>query len=81
MEQLKRECKAMIGFLKSLEKEEKEMCLQNQILVREALTNGYSIESVLKPQTKQVVTKKRKSPPSGKRDDSADIDGYWVTES
>lgn len=72
VKQLKRESKAMIGFLKKLEKEEKELCLQNLILAREALTSGYSIESVLKSQPKQGISKKRKSLGSNKRDDSAD---------
>jgi hypothetical protein len=75
VEQLKRESKAMIAFLKKLEKEEKELCLQNQILAREALTNGYSIESVLMLQPKQEITKKRKSPLSEKQDNDPAIDG------
>lgn len=70
VEQLQRESKAMIHLLKKLEKEEKELCLQNQILAREALTNGYTIESVLKSQPKQVLPKKRKSSTLKKRDDT-----------
>ena len=70
VEQLQRESKAMIHLLKKLEKEEKELSLQNQILAREALTNGYTIESVLKSQPKQVLPKKRKSSTLKKRDDT-----------
>ena len=70
VEQLQRESKAMIHLLKKLEKEEKELYVQNQILAREALTNGYTIESVLKSQPKQVLPKKRKSSTLKKRDDT-----------
>lgn len=70
VEQLQRESKAMIHLLKKLEKEEKELYVQNQILAREALTNGYTIESVLKSQPKQVLPKKRKSSTLKKRDDA-----------
>ena len=41
-EKLQKETKAMIALLKVLEKEEHELILQNQILAREALLNGYS---------------------------------------
>ena len=70
VEQLQRESKAMIHLLKKLEKEEKELYVQNQILAREALTNGYTIESVLKSQPKQVLPKKGKSSTLKKRDDT-----------
>jgi replication-associated recombination protein RarA len=39
---LKKESRAMILLLKQLEKEEIELILQNEILAREALLNGYS---------------------------------------
>jgi hypothetical protein len=60
VEQLKRECEAMLASVKQLQQEESELILQNQILAREALTNGYWVESVIKSQPKQGLTKKRK---------------------
>jgi hypothetical protein len=41
---LKRESRAMILLLKQLEKEENELILQNEILAREALLNGFTPE-------------------------------------
>jgi hypothetical protein len=67
VDQLKRESKAMIALLVTLEKEENELYLQNQILAREALTNGYSIELALSSQqAKQVPSKGRRSSHSNK---------------
>lgn len=55
VERLKKESKAMIALLKQLEKEEGELMLQNRILAREALLNGYSPDLLEAP-----VTKRRK---------------------
>lgn len=57
VERLRKESKAMIALLKRLEKEENDLELQNQILAREALLNGYSPDMI-----EASETKRRKSP-------------------
>jgi hypothetical protein len=55
---LQRESKAMVALLKHLEKEEKELITQNRILSREALLNGFSVETILEPPPKKEPSKK-----------------------
>lgn len=62
LERLKKESMAMVALLKQLEKDEKELKIQNEILAREALLNGYSPDLLEPPLTKQ----KRKKPYSKK---------------
>jgi hypothetical protein len=62
---LKREARAMVKLLKQLENEERELLIQNQILAREALLNGYTVELILEPPLKS--SRKRKSPSAEKR--------------
>jgi uncharacterized protein (UPF0335 family) len=57
VERLKKESKAMIALLKHLEKEESDLVIQNKILAREALLNGYSPDLLEAP-----VTNRRKTP-------------------
>lgn len=40
-QRLKRECVAMVEFLKELENEETELTIQNEILGRECISNGW----------------------------------------
>lgn len=61
VERLQRESKAMIALLKQLEKEEKELTIQNRILSREALLNGYSVDTILDTPPKKEPSKKGKS--------------------
>lgn len=42
LNRLQKESNAMVKLLKQLEKEESDIALQNEILAREALQNGYS---------------------------------------
>ena len=53
---LKGECSAMTKLLKKLEAQENEFRLQNEILAREALLNGFEL-GLLEPRT----TKRRKA--------------------
>jgi hypothetical protein len=64
IEQLKRECSAMISLMKKLEKEESEIRLQNEILAREALVNGFELGLLEAPAPKRrkPPTKKAESP-------------------
>jgi L-fucose isomerase-like protein len=55
VERLKKESKAMVALLKQLEKEENELKIQNEILAREALLNGYSPDLL-----ESSITKRRK---------------------
>jgi hypothetical protein len=41
---LKRECAAMVEYLKQLEREENDLMMQNEILARECLSNGWPTE-------------------------------------
>jgi hypothetical protein len=41
---LKRECAAMVEYLKHLEREENDLLMQNEILARECLSNGWPTE-------------------------------------
>jgi hypothetical protein len=56
---LKRESRAMILLLKQLEEEENELILQNEILAREALLNGFSPDNLLDASL-PAASKKRK---------------------
>lgn len=61
LSRLQRECKAMVGLLKELEKEEVEITEQNKILAREALVCGYQ-PHLLEPSTtkrRRVQAKKK----------------------
>ena len=53
VERLQKESKAMIALLKQLEMEDCELLLQNQILAREALLNGYSPDLLEPPMAKR----------------------------
>jgi hypothetical protein len=48
VERLQKESCAMVRLLKMLEKEENELRIQNEILAREALMNGYD-PTILEP--------------------------------
>jgi hypothetical protein len=61
VDRLQRESNAMIALLKQLEKEEKELTIQNRILSREALLNGFSVEGILESLPKKEPTKKGKT--------------------
>jgi hypothetical protein len=56
IERLKKESAIMVKKLKSLEKQENELRIQNQILAREALLNGFPVEML-----ENVAVKRRKS--------------------
>jgi hypothetical protein len=60
IDQLKNECSAMIRLMKKLEKEEHEIRLQNEILAREALVNGFELGLLEAP------APKRRKPPTKK---------------
>jgi hypothetical protein len=60
LERIKRESNAMIALLNQLEKEEKELVLQNKILAREALLSGYCVDSVFAPQQRREQSRKKK---------------------
>ena len=60
IERIQLECKAMIRYIKLLEKEEKELIIQNKILAREALTNGYYVDVILEQPQQTIPSKKRK---------------------
>jgi hypothetical protein len=51
--QLKKECTAMIRHLKNLEEEENQLRLQNEILAREALINGFNVGLLEAPAPKR----------------------------
>lgn len=53
---LQLECSVMVKYLKHLEQKEAELLLQNEILSRESVVNGFDI-SVLEPH----AAKRRKS--------------------
>jgi hypothetical protein len=64
VKKLKKECAAMIQLLKSLEKEEQELRVQNEILAREALLNGFAVGLLEPPAPKRrkiSVAKKSES--------------------
>jgi hypothetical protein len=65
---LQREAKAMVDFLKELEKEEDDLVRQNEILAREALLNGYlpTASFVTTNVKAATATKKRKQPATAK---------------
>lgn len=56
VDRLKKESAIMIKTLKMLEKQENELRIQNQILAREALLNGFPIDML-----ENVAVKRRKS--------------------
>lgn len=58
MHKLRNECSAMVKCLKHLEQKEAELVLQNEILARESVVNGFDI-SALDPS----ALKKRKTAP------------------
>lgn len=51
---LKRECKAMVRYLEELEAEEHKAVIANTILAREALLNGYRIDTIDQLNTSKV---------------------------
>lgn len=55
-QRLQSECSIMIQYLKQLEEKEAELYTQNEILVREALVNGFDISILEAP-----IPKRRKS--------------------
>ena len=55
---LRSECSAMVKYLKHLEQKEAELMLQNEILARESVVNGFDI-AALDPS----ALKKRKTAP------------------
>jgi hypothetical protein len=61
---LKRESRAMILLLKQLEKEENELILQNEILAREALLNGFTPELM---DASQLLSASKKRKPQAKK--------------
>jgi regulator of replication initiation timing len=59
-EQLKMECSAMLQHLKNLQEEENQLRVQNDILAREALINGFELgllEAPAPKRRKQAVKK------------------------
>ncbi|GAX10902.1 hypothetical protein FisN_4Hu147 [Fistulifera solaris] len=56
MHKLRTECSVMVKYLKHLERKEAELVLQNEILAREAVVNGFDI-SALEP----AALKRRKT--------------------
>ena len=65
VERLQKESVAMIRLLKALEKEENELKIQNEILARECLSNGYTpdvLEAL--PQKKRKTSTKKSVEPS-----------------
>jgi hypothetical protein len=57
---LRTECSMMVKYLKHFEKKEAELVLQNEILAREAVVNGYDISALepAAPKRRKAVQKK-----------------------
>ena len=55
---LKKECAAMVKLLQKLDTEESELRLQNEILAREALSNGFDVGLLEPPAPKKRYTRK-----------------------
>lgn len=64
LEQLKSESAAMVQYLKSLGKEEKDLQIQNEILAREALNNGWT------PENMGAAAPKKKRPAASKKQEN-----------
>jgi hypothetical protein len=62
---LKRECAAMVEYLKQLEREENDLMMQNEILARECLSNGWPTE--LQPGEDKQTTANNKPGAAKKR--------------
>ena len=66
LQRLKRECQSMAALLKQLDREERELILQNKILAREALLCGYQPHLLEPPAPKRRrMTGKGKSSSPG----------------
>jgi hypothetical protein len=60
-ERLKRECAAMVEFLRHLERQENDLLIQNEILARECLSNGWPTELQPEDSTARPAVKKRRT--------------------
>ena len=66
-DRLKKECSAMLKLLKKLDTQERDLRLQNEILAREALSNGFQVGLLEPPAPKKRYTRK----PSMKKTETA----------
>jgi hypothetical protein len=60
-ERLKRECAAMVELLRHLDRQENDLLIQNEILARECLSNGWPTELQPEDTTARPTVKKRRT--------------------
>lgn len=72
LQQLQRECRAMLKLLKRLREEEQDWREKNQMLAREALLCGFQIESLETP-----PTKRRLKSPAAKKEEKTAPNSSW----
>lgn len=63
MQKLRTECDVMVKYLKHLEKKEAELLLQNEILARESVVNGFDIAALdpSAPKRRKAAQKKQEN--------------------